>query len=240
VLAHLDRSCCAVQTDHVGPHGVQGGEGGPYLAAHEHAPGRLDGDLELERHRPAGLRHGPPAADDGRLGLEEVLDGLDHEQVDASGEEPGRRFLVAVSHIRKGNLAQRGDLGPRSQGAGDEVAGPVTVGDVPRDRSRGPGQLSSTTGYPVLRQDPRQRAEAVGLDDLAADVEEGAVQICYHVWPGEAQHLVATLERRAAEVVLAQAQSLQVGARRPVEDDYAVVDGLHIARRVQSHPLDGT
>ena len=49
----------------------------------------------------AGLGHGPPAADDGGLGLEEVLDGLDDEQVDAAVEQPGGRLLVAVALVRR-------------------------------------------------------------------------------------------------------------------------------------------
>ena len=106
MLAHLRRSGGAVQPDHVGPQGVQGGEGGPGLAAEEHAPRRLDGDLDLERHLPAGFGHGPPTADDGRLGLEQILDGLDDEQVHAPGDEPGGGLLVTVSHFGKRNLAQ--------------------------------------------------------------------------------------------------------------------------------------
>jgi hypothetical protein len=42
------------------------------------------------------------------------------------------------------------------------------------------------------------------------------------VGPGDGQQLVAALERRAAEVVGRQVAGLEVGARRPVEDDDAL------------------
>ena len=172
VLAHFGWSRGAIEPDDVGPQGVQGRESSPDLAAHEHASRRLDGDLDLDRHLTVGLRHGSAAADDGRLGLEQILDGLDQEQVDATCDKAGGGILIAVSHVGKGNLAQRGDLGPRPQGAGHEVARPVAVGDVSGDRSRRYGQFPGPPGHPVLGQYPRQRAEAVGFDHPAAHFEK--------------------------------------------------------------------
>ncbi len=55
------------------------------------------------------------------------------------------------------------------------MARAVTVGDIAGDRRRGPGELAGTPGDAVLRQDPRQGAEAVGLDNLAPDIEERPV-----------------------------------------------------------------
>ena len=59
VLAHLGRPGGAVEADDVGPHGVEGGEGGADLGARQHAAGELDGDLDLERDLASGRGHGP-------------------------------------------------------------------------------------------------------------------------------------------------------------------------------------
>ena len=66
-------------------------------------PGRLDGDLDLQRHlRPAALI-ALPAADHRRLGLQEVHAGLDDEEVDAAVEEATR----PAPHRRRARLAKR-------------------------------------------------------------------------------------------------------------------------------------
>ena len=107
-------------------------------------------------------------------------------------------------------------------------------------RGAGPGQFAGPAGHAVLRQHPGQRAEAVGLDDVAAHLEERPVDWAIDFGPGDAQHLVATLEDRSAEVVLPQAQSLQVGPRGAVEDDDAVMDSFDVSGGIESHRLDGT
>ena len=48
---------------------------------------------------PTGGGHGPPAADHGRLGLQQVVAGLDEQQVDAAVEEAARLLLVDVAQV---------------------------------------------------------------------------------------------------------------------------------------------
>ncbi len=54
---------------------------------------------------------------DGGLGLEEVVDRLDEQQVDPAGEEGGGLLLVGVAQLEVGDLAEGGEAG-----AGAEVA----------------------------------------------------------------------------------------------------------------------
>src|SRR5205807_225452 len=87
VLAHLHRPGGAVEPEDVGAQRLEGGEGGSDLGADKHAAGRLHGDLDLEGHAAARGGHGPPAGDHGRLRLQEVVTGLDEQEVDADLEE---------------------------------------------------------------------------------------------------------------------------------------------------------
>ena len=120
-------------------------------------------------------------------------------------EEPGGRLLVAVALLGEGDLAR----GRRSWCPG-------RASRPPSDRRRPAGVTSRAMradlaassrvrcGQAVLGQHPGQRPEAVGLHHVAADVEEGPVQVGDHVRPGVDQDLVAALEGGAAEIVRAR------------------------------------
>ncbi len=107
-LAHLGRSRGAVEPDDVGAHGVEGGQGGADLGAGEHAPGELDGHLHLERYAPPGAHHGALARVQRRLGLEQVVDRLHHQQVHAPGQQGGGLLLVGVTQLGVGDLPEGG------------------------------------------------------------------------------------------------------------------------------------
>ena len=111
VLAHLGRAGGAVEADDVRVQRLERREGGTDLGAHQHPPRRLDRHLHLDGNVAAGLRHGPPATDDGGLGLQQVLHRLDHEEVDAAVEQPFGGQLVAVALLDEPDLAERRDLG---------------------------------------------------------------------------------------------------------------------------------
>ncbi len=83
--------------------------------------------------------HGPVARGDRGLAREQVVDGLDHEYVDATLEQREGELLVARREVVVTDLAERGELGARSDGAGDEartVGARVTVCDASRDHGR--------------------------------------------------------------------------------------------------------
>ena len=97
VLAHLGRSGGAVEPDGVDAERLQRGQRGADLRAEQHRAGRFDGDRSEDRHLTAFGGHRPLRADDRRLGLEDVLGGLDDHRVDAAGEQAAD-FLAGRRH----------------------------------------------------------------------------------------------------------------------------------------------
>ena len=159
VLAHLGRAGGAVEADDVGLECVDGGERGADLGAHEHAAGGLDGDLHLQGDLPAGRGHGPPAPDDGGLGLEQVLDGLDDEEVDTAFEQSLRRLLVAVPQVGESDLAEGCDLRPRPERTGHPSIRTHRAGHIAGDARRGAGELPGAVAEAVLGEHPGKGPE---------------------------------------------------------------------------------
>ena len=224
-LVHLDWAGRAVHADDVGLHRVEGAQGRADLGAEQHPAGELDRHLHLDRHLAAGVAHRTAAGLHRRLGLEQVVAGLDEEQVDSAFEQPAGEHLVGVAKVDEADLAEGRKLRARPHAAGDiarAVRRRVAARDLLRQPGRGEGELLGALRDLVLGEHDRQGAERVRLDDVDANLQERAVQLLDDVRAREAQHLVATLERLAAEVVGAELAQLQVGARRSVIDDDAL------------------
>ncbi len=81
-------------------------------------------------------------------------------------------------------------------------------------------------GLAVFGQDGSESPEGVGLDHVAPDLQEGAMDTVDHVGTGDHQQFVASLEIGAPEVVSGQTGQLQVGTHGAVEDDHPLGDGL--------------
>ena len=228
-LEHLARAGGAVEPDEVDTHGLEGAQGGTDLGAGQHGAGQLDGHLGLDGQVHAGGLHGPPGAVDGRLGLQEVEDRLDDDQVDAALDEGGGLLLVGVPQVGVPDLAEGGELGAGSDAAG-HPPGPVRRGEVvggpAGQRGRGQVELADPVALAVLGQDRGEGSEGVGLHHVAADLEERPVDPVDGVGPGDHQQLVAPLEVRAAEVVGGEVHQLEVGAHGAVEDDHPLGGGL--------------
>ena len=117
--------------------------------------------------------------------------------------------------------------------------GAVVVGDLAGDAGGGDVELVGLVGDVVLVEHRREAAEARRLDGVDADVEERGVHAADDVGPGEAQHLVAALERGAAEVVGGQVEALDVRPEGAVEDDDPFGDGIEVG--LPGHcPLNAT
>ena len=231
-LVHLDGSGRAIEADDVGPHRLECAERGRDLRPGEHPAGDLDRHLDLQRHRDPGRDHRPPAGGESRLGTEEVERRLDEEQVDTPLQEGRRLDEVGVAQVGEGDLAERRELRPRPDAAGDEarvVRGRVAAGDLPGELGRPAGELSGAFGDPVLGEHDREGAERIGLDDVDADVEEGAVEVLNDVGACRDEQLVAAFERRPAEVVRSEPAQLQVRSRRAVEDDDAFGEQVEVS-----------
>ena len=92
-VAHVLGPGRAVEADHVDPERLEGGQDGRDVRSEEHlaAVGQKR-DRGLDRNRPPGFSERLAGAEYRGLDLEDVLSGLDDQQVDAAGEQ-ARRLL---------------------------------------------------------------------------------------------------------------------------------------------------
>ncbi len=233
VFGHLHRAGRAVDADDVDAQRVDRGERRSDLGAGEHAAGQLDGDLGLDRHRAASGGHRLAGADDRGLQAEQIELGLDDERIDAALDQRAGLHLVRVTQRRERDLPERGELGARTHRTGDEplaVRGREVIRDLAGQSGVRQGDLVCAVGQVVFAERDRERPERVGLDDVGAHLEVRGVQGADDVGPGDAQVLVAPLERVAAEVVRGEVLALQPGTGGAVVDDDALVDEIKEGR----------
>ena len=161
----------------------------------------------------------------GGLDGEQVELCLNEQEVDAALEQPEGLLLVGVPELGVRDVPERGEFGARSHGARDP-AGALGRGELVADGAgqlgRPPGELAGPVAQAVLGQHDRGGAESVGLDDVAADLEERAVHLRHQVGPRLDEPLVAPFELGSAEVVGAEPEQLQVRPHGAVEDDDAL------------------
>ncbi len=170
--------------------------------------------------------HGPAGGDHRRLQAEQVVLGLDDEEVDATLEQAVHLHLVGVAEVGEGDVAEGRHLGAGPDRAGHEagvVRGRDVVHDLAGQAGRGDVQLVGPVGEVVLGEGDGEGAEGVGLHHVAAHVEVGGVELADGVGPGDHEELVAALQVRATEVVGGEVEALEEGPRRPVVDDDAFV-----------------
>ena len=218
VLGHLVRTGRAVEAEHVGLHRLERGDRGADLRADEHPAGRLHRDLHHQRDGAAGVAHRAAAGDDRGLGLEEVVDRLDEEDVRAAFEETGGLHLVVVAELREFDRAERREPGARAHRADDParaLRGGELVGDLPGDAGRGHVEVEGDVRDPVLGEDEPECPERGGFHRVHADREELPVHLGDEVGPGEHEVLVAALELLAAEVLRARDPVPGPRSRRP-------------------------
>ncbi|GAA3110324.1 hypothetical protein GCM10020254_65490 [Streptomyces goshikiensis] len=223
VLAHLRGAGGAVQADHVDAQRLQRGEGRADLGAQQHGAGGLDGDGADQRHADAEGLHGAPGADDGGLGLEEVLGGLDEQRVGAAGDQALGVGLVGVADGRVLDVAEGGELGAGAHRAEDPAllpgGGGELVGDLAGDAGAGFRELEVALGDVVLGEGGEVGAEGVGLDAVHADREVLLVDGAHDVGAGDVEDLVAAFE--VLEVLKGGVLRLEHRSHGSVGDDHA-------------------
>ena len=170
--------------------------------------------------------HGPPAADHGGLGAEQVELRLHEEDIDAALEEAVGLHLVGVAQGGEADLAERGELGARADRAGHQAA--VPVGHLAGNARGGQVELVGSLADAVLAERYGEGAEAGGLHDVDADLEEGVVHAGDDLGTGDDEQLVAALEGLTAEVVGAELERLDVRAEGAVVDDDALRDEVEV------------
>ena len=140
--------------------------------------------------------------------------------------------LIGVAQIGEGDLAERGKLRARTDASGNKaraVSSRKVASHLDGELRGAPREFRGAFCDLILGEHDGKGAKRVGFDDVDADLEERAVQVLDDVGPRHDEGLVATLERRASEVVRPEAAQLQVRPGRPVEDDDALVEKIQVA-----------
>ena len=190
--------------------------------------GRSETDAWIGTARPALLER-LARAEDRRLDLEDVLRGLDDEQVDAALDEPEGLLGEDLDELAEGDPAERrvvggGEVAGRTDRAGDEA---VLAGGLARDLGRLAVDLERVVGQPPLVELQPAGLEGVGLDDLGARLDHRGMDALDDVRAVQDQRLVA-LARQSAVVLGGQVELLQRGAHAAVEDDDTAANGLEV------------
>ena len=225
-VAHVLGAGRAVEPDHVDVERPQGRQHRLDIGPEQHlaAVGK-ERDAGLDRQRAAGLGEGFAGAEDRRLDLEDVLGGLDDDQVGAAFDQAAGLLGEDLDQSGEGDVAQgrvgrgRQEAG-RADRAGDEtVIASRPAGDFRRldvDLQR---VLAQT---PLFELQPRA-LEAVGLDHFGPGFEHRGVDPLDHVGAIQHQRLVA-FALEPTVVRLGQLELLQGRAHAAVEDNDALVD----------------
>lgn len=228
MLAHLGRAGGAVQADHVDAQRLQRRQRRADLGAQQHGAGRLDGDRADHREVAAGGLQGAAGAEDGGLGLQQVLGGLHQQRVRTAGDHALGVLLVGVTQGEVRGVAQRRELGAGAHRA-EHIAllpgrGGELVGDLAGDTGAGLRQLEDPLGDVVLGQRGEVRAEGVGLHAVDTDREVLLVHGPHDVGTGHIEDLVAALQ--LLEVLHGRVLRLKHGAHRAVGDHHPRGQGL--------------
>ena len=143
-------------------------------------------------------------AEEAGLDVAGILAGFEDQEVGAAFDECLGLIVEIAGQFVEGYAAGDGDrFGGGPHGAGDEAA-PARGGELVSDLAGQAGgcavQFVGLVSQVILAEDDAGTAEGVGLDDVGARFQVGAVDVQDHVRPGLDQVLVAAFKGRAAEI----------------------------------------
>ena len=226
-VVHLLWAGGAVEADDVHVKGFERGERSADFGAEQHGAGGFERDLHGDGQALTGLRHRIEDADQNGFGLKQVLTGFREQDVHAAFDQGGGLFGVAGHHVVEGDVSERRQLGGGADGAGHEawlVFRGKLLCDFFRDLRGRDVDFGDFVLQVVLGQDDAGAAKSVGLDHVAADLEEVGVNVLDNVGPAEDEQFVAAF--LAPEIVHTGVAELDVRPHGAVVDDDAVFHGL--------------
>ena len=177
------------------------------------------------------------------LRVQGVENGLDHEEIDTARDQGAGLLAVCRPEFLEGDLPgprvvhvgrDRGRAVHRTQDPGHEAgalrcANRVLVGGFARDPRGCEVDLGHRVLDPVVGHRQPRGAEGVGLDDVGARGQVGAVNLADHIGTGQRKEVVVAEERGgvgreevAPEVRFAQAVRLDHGPHCAIEDQDAL------------------
>jgi hypothetical protein len=235
-VAHVLRPGGAVEADRVDVQGLERGQHRADVGAEQHLPALgQQGDAALDRHGATERVAGAADAEHRGLELQDVLGGLDDDQVDAALDEPIRLLGEHIDELGEADPAEGGVVAGRQKAgrpdrARDEAA---LAGRLARDLGGTAVDLERVVREAPLAELQARRLEGVGLHHLGAGLEHGGVHAFDDVRPVEDQRLVAAAGQ-AIIALEAEVELLKRGAHSAVVDENAAADGVGEV----SHPGD--
>ena len=237
-IAHVLGPGGAVEADDVDLERGQGRQHRGDVGAEQHlAAVGQQRDRSLNRQRASAGGERLADAEDRRLDLENVLSGLDDDQVAAARDQALGLLGEDLDQVTKRDRAEGRVVGCRQKSgrpdrAGDEALG---TGCLARDLGGLGVDLERVlTEAPLVELQPR-RLKGVRLEHLGPGLEHRLVNAGDHVGPVEHERFVA-LAGQPPVVLGAEVELLQRRAHAAVEDDHALARcGEEIS--VRAHPL---
>src|SRR5262249_29172933 len=159
-----------------------------------------------------------PRPEERRLRLEDVLLGLDDQQVDAALDQRAGLLVEDLDQAPEADVAEGGVVGRGQEAGGPDRAGHEAVGAgcLAGDLSRPAVDLDRVVREPPLVELQAAPLEGVGLEHLGAGIEHGAVDALDDVGTIEDERLMA-LALEATVVLLAELELLERCAHAAVE-----------------------
>ena len=243
VLAHRRRAERAIEPDRERAGVAQRMPEGGRRLARQRAAGKVGdraGDHQRQAHALGG--EGLLAGEHRRLGVERVEDRLDQDEVGAAVDQAGDLLGIGLAQHVEGDGAEAGivDVGRdrggavgRPERAGDEAALAVDALGLERGAAGEAGgvavELVDHRLHAVVGLGDRRRGKGVGLQDVGAGERIGEVDVLDRLRLGQGQQIVVALEGAfaagealAAELALVEAEVLDLGPHRAVEDQHAL------------------
>ena len=220
-FVHEVRAGRTVQADALEPKGRQRGQRRADLAANQHLAAGLNRDRCEQRSVALELGQCVLAGEDRRFALEQVVDRLDQQRIDAAIEQTAGLFEIRGVQLVKADVSQRRQLragAQRTEHVTGMFRGRVLIRNEASNSRRLAVDLSRPLRQIVLGQRDCRSAEGVGQYGIRSGFEIRRVQRCHGVGAREIEDLVAAL--KAVEVGERQVEQLQTGSGRAVEHDH--------------------
>jgi hypothetical protein len=220
-VAHVVGAGGAVEPDDVDLERLERGERGRDVGPEEHlAAVGQQRDAGLDRGAAAGGLERLADAEHRGLDLEDVLRGLDDDQVDAALEQALRLLGEDGDQLAEGDAPERGIVARREVAGGADRAGDeaLLAHGLARDLGGPAVDLERVVAEAPLVELDARALERVGLDDLGAGLDHRRVDALDDVGAVEDERLVAA----AGELVVVLEREVELLERRPhpaVEDD---------------------
>jgi hypothetical protein len=187
---------------------------------------RQQRDRGLDRQLAAQLLECLAGAEHGRLDLEDVLGGLDDDQVRPAVDQAAGLLGEHVDELAERDPAQGRVVGGRQvAGRADRAGDEARVARRPaRDLGCLGVDLERVLAKPPLVELDARALEGVGLDHLGPGLEHRRVHALDHVGTMQHQRLVA-LALEPTVVLAREVELLERGPHAAVEHDYAFAYG---------------